>query len=145
VFCLGTLRGGIYALGCAMRPTQTDSRSTSMTHGGDTVIGHFAYRSRLDVICVDGDACLIVGSEMVMKVYVTEFDPANAARTTIRKTRFGEIVRGLRLGAAYAFDESAYSRFYPLALEAGLPVSAADFDASKAEGSRFFTVRVTVA
>jgi hypothetical protein len=114
-----------------------------MTLGGDSVIGYFAYRSRLDVVCVDGDACLIGASEMAMKAYVTEFDSANAAGATIRKTRFREIFRGLRLGAAYAFDESAYSRFYPLALEAGLPVSIADFEAAKADGSRFFTVRLT--
>ena len=116
-----------------------------MTQRDDTVIGFFAYRSRLEVICVNEDACLVAGSKLAMKAYVVELDPANVGRTTIRKTRFGEIVRGLRLGAAYAFDEPAYSRFYPLAREAGLPVALADYAAARVEGLRFLTVRVTVA
>ena len=58
---------------------------------------------------------------------------------TIRKTRFGEIMRGLRLGAAYAFDEASYARFLPLGKAAGLALSDADFSL---HGERFFTVRI---
>jgi len=38
----------------------------------------------------------------------------------IKKTRFGEIVKGLRLGGAYAFDQGSYSRFFDLAKINGL-------------------------
>ncbi len=63
------------------------------------------------------------------------------ARHTIRKTRFGEIMRGLSLGAAYAFDEESYGRFLPLGREAGLALSDADFSRRK---ERFFTVQLTL-
>jgi len=59
-------------------------------------------------------------------------------------TDFGEIMQGLELGAAYAFDKESYARFYPLALEAGLPVAAADFEAQRLKGGGFFTVRLAL-
>ena len=62
-----------------------------------------------------------------MEEYVKELDPKSSKKRTIKKTRFGEIMRGLKLGAAYAFDEDAYNRFYPLAKEVGLDVQSADF------------------
>ena len=114
-----------------------------MIQPNDKVIGYFAYRSKREVVCTEEGACLISGTETAMSAYIREFDPAKASQTTIRKTRFGEILRGLKLGATYAFDETAYSRFYPLARRAGLPVAAADFAKANAEGSRFFTVRLT--
>jgi hypothetical protein len=60
---------------------------------------------------------------------------------TIRKTRLGEILDGVRAGAAYAFDEEAYSGFLPLARAAGLPAVDADFERARSEGRQFFTVR----
>ena len=60
-------------------------------------------------------------------------------RHTIRKTRFGEIMRGLSLGAAYAFDVESYGRFLPLGREVGLALSDADFSRRK---QRFFTVQI---
>jgi hypothetical protein len=50
-----------------------------------------------------------------------------APSLTIKKTRFGEIMRGLRLGAAYCFDEEAYNRFFPLARMEGLNLGPEDF------------------
>jgi hypothetical protein len=50
----------------------------------------------------------------------------------------------LELGGAYAFDRESYARFYPLALEAGIPVEAADFEGQRQQGERFFTVRLAV-
>jgi len=55
---------------------------------------------------------------------------------------FGEILRGLQLGGGYAFDEPSYSRFYPLAIEAGLAVEKADFAQGQKNGQAFFTVRL---
>ena len=104
------------------------------------VIGYFAYFTPTRVVCVDVDACVVSGSSAAMEGYVVELDPAGAARVTVKKTRFGEIMEGLALGAAYAFDKESYARFYPLALEAGLPVAAADFD--ERHEKRFFTVRL---
>jgi len=58
---------------------------------------------------------------------------------TISKTRFGQIMQGLSLGAAYAFDEDSYGRFLPLGRAAGLALADADFGRHK---ERFFTVQV---
>lgn len=113
-----------------------------MTQRDTRVIVFFAYRSSSEVICTDVDACVIAGSEQATRDFVIETDPASARTTTIKKTRFGEILSGLQLGAAYAFDRESYSRFFPLAREAGLPVSQADFEQQDRQGNRFFTVRI---
>ena len=105
------------------------------------VIGYFAYRSRLEVVCTDVDACVIAGSEQGMKEYLAEEFALSSEEATIRKTRFAEIAQGLSVGAAYAFDRESYGRFYPLAKQAGLPVAEADFDHAESLGNRFFTVR----
>ena len=105
------------------------------------VIGYFAYASPMQVVCT-GKACVIAGSEQSMKDYLQEIDPEGAKRRTIRKTRFGEILQGMRLGGAYAFDEESYARFYPLARTEGLNVAEADFKAAHQSGDRFFTVQL---
>ncbi len=106
------------------------------------VIGFFAYASPSEVVCTDGAACVITGSQKSMEAYLKELDPQNIRKHTIKKTRFGEILQGMQLGAAYAFDEDAYKRFYPLAREVGLDVQPADFKRKKLEGLRFFTVQI---
>jgi hypothetical protein len=108
------------------------------------VIGYFAYRSRLEVVCTDVDACVIAGSEQGMKEYLVEEVGQSSEEATIRKTRFAEIAQGLSVGAAYAFDRESYERFFPLARQAGLPVAEADFDDAESKGNRFFTVRLVL-
>ena len=107
------------------------------------VIGYFAFASRRQVVCTDVDACVVAGSDRAMRDYLMEIAPDDCRRATVRKTRFGEIMQGLSLGAAYAFDEDSYSRFYPLAQAAGLPVEPGDFSAAANGGDRFFTVRLS--
>lgn len=102
------------------------------------VIGYFAYCSPFEVIC-DGEACLIAGSEAAMRRYLVISNGKNWDGYTIKKTRFGEILNGMYLGEAYAFDEVSYSRFYPLALEEGLPLCDADFMDSTADEIIFLT------
>jgi hypothetical protein len=110
--------------------------------GRDTkVVGYFAYLSAMQVVCTDVDACVVSGTSRAMEQYVAEVFPTAATKATVKKTRFGEILQGLRLGAAYAFDKESYARFYPLALEAAIPVAAADLDDPRHRGTRFFTVR----
>ncbi len=105
------------------------------------VIGYFARMSPTDVVCTDTDACVVAGSTEAMEQYVGEVSP-ETPRGAVSKTRFGDILRGLHLGGAYAFDKESYARFYPLAREAGLPVQPAQFDPQ--HGRRFFTVRLDV-
>ena len=104
------------------------------------VIGYFAYLSPEQVVCT-GDACVVSGSESSMQNYLKELNPNRTAKPTIRKTRFGEILDGIGLGGAYAFDAEAYTRFYPLAREEGLDVVDAEFESAKKSGDRFFILR----
>jgi len=106
------------------------------------IIGFFAHTSRYEVVGTDGTACIIAGSQKSMEKYLKELDPDNIKKHTIRKTRFGEIMQGILYGAAYAFDEDAYNRFYPLAKAVGLDVQPADFESQKLKGMRFFTVQI---
>lgn len=76
------------------------------------VIGYFSHTSST-VFC-EGDACIIAGSEELMRLYLQKA-PGGAKRDVIKKTRWGEILEGLRRGGAYAFDEESYKRFLHLA------------------------------
>jgi len=108
------------------------------------VIGYFAFASPTEVVCTGdkGDACVISGSVRAMKAFLKEIDPNEQKRHTVKKTRFGEILRGLKLGAAYGFDEESYRKFYPLARKEGLPVKEGNFNEMKDKGFRFFTVQL---
>jgi len=107
-----------------------------MADADSKVIGYFAYSSPQAIVC-SGKACIISGSEDAMRQYVSRM--RSAARHTIRKTRFGQIMQGLSLGAAYAFDEESYGRFLPLGRAAGLALADANFSRHK---ERFFTVQI---
>jgi hypothetical protein len=107
-----------------------------MSSADTKVIGCFAYSSPQAVVC-SGKACVISGSEEAMREYLSRMGAGGPH--TVRKTRFGEIMRGLSLGAAYAFDEESYGRFLPLGRAAGLALGDADFSRHK---ERFFTVQI---
>lgn len=107
-----------------------------MADADTKVIGYFAYASPQAVVC-SGKACVISGSEAAMREYLAGMGADRGH--TVRKTRFGEIMRGLSLGAAYAFDGESYGRFVPLGRAAGLALADADFGKHK---ERFFTVQL---
>jgi|ERR1044071_832302 hypothetical protein len=113
-----------------------------MQSNDSKVIGFFAYRSRAEVVCAEHAACVIAGSEEAMCEYIRELTGLSSNACTIRKTRLGEILNGIAVGAAYAFDEESYSRFLPLARAVGLHPMDADFERARARGQRFFTFRL---
>jgi len=115
-----------------------------MANQNRKVIGYFALASPTEVVCTGdrGDACVISGSVKAMKTFLKEIDPTGQKRHTVKKTRFGEILQGLKLGAAYGFDEESYRKFYPLARKEGLPVEKGNFDEMKDKGFHFFTVQL---
>ena len=115
----------------------------TITNRDTKVIGCFAYLSPTKVVC-DGDACIIAGSESAMKRYLSLSDRETSSKHTIKKTRFGEIMRGMSLGALYAFDEEAYNRFYPLASATGHALKQADFTADHPDEIKFMTVKLNV-
>ena len=90
------------------------------------VIGYLAQRSRTELYC-DGSALVITGSETTLKKMLSIAGVKDPHLYTIRKARFGDILRAMRLGAAYSFDEEAYHRFAPLAEEQGIRGPNADF------------------
>ena len=103
------------------------------------VIGYYAFFPPMDVFC-DGDACVIAGSKEALLRYIGT--DTSSLKSTIRKTRFGEIMEGIGMGGAYAFDEQSYNRFYPLAAKAGLSVGPEDFSGESVTGFHF--VRISV-
>jgi hypothetical protein len=113
-----------------------------MARDDDTrVIGYFGYTPPMHAVC-DGDACVIAGSEARMKRYVEAIVSGSFKETRIKKTRFGEILKGLKLGGAYAFDEEAYNRFHPLAKKAGLPITPQDFSSPSPTGMHFVRIQL---
>ena len=105
------------------------------------VIGYIAIASKTNVICTDVDACVVAGSEAAMKNHIAEIDSEKKFQVTIKKTRFGEIIEGMRLGGKYAFDKDSYSRFYSLGKEIGMLLENPDFDNEEFKG-KFFTVKI---
>ena len=106
------------------------------------VVGYFAYLSPAEVLCSDGNSCIIAGSNISMKKYLKEMIPEGTKNPIIKKTRFGEILAGLKKGAAYAFDEISYKKFYPLALKEKLPINKVNFKEIQSEGKRFVTLQL---
>lgn len=82
------------------------------------IIGYFSFFPTTSTILCDGDACIIAETEQLIKLYEKNMMPDEIS-STIRKTKFSEITRGLELGGAYAFDKGAYARFFPLAQQYG--------------------------
>ncbi len=67
---------------------------SDMARDDDTrVIGYFAYTPPMHAIC-DGDTCIIAGSEAGMKRYVEAMVSGSLKGRRIKKTRFGEILKG---------------------------------------------------
>ncbi len=104
------------------------------------VIGYFAFSSPSEVVC-DGDACVISGSESEMKNFINSISSSTTKKTTIKKTRFSEIIKGMKLGAPYAFDEQSYNRFYPLANKVGFNLKEEDFSVKTETGFHFVVIR----
>jgi len=96
-----------------------------MPERSSAVVGWFACRG-MDAVC-DGDACVIAGSHKAMRVFVSRAAGGDASAFTVKKTSFGEVMTGLKLGSAYSFDEEAYNRFFPLARQEGLGLGPEDF------------------
>ena len=106
------------------------------------VVGYFAYVPPNAVVCT-GRACLVAGSEATMRDYIKESMPDSWQRNVIKKIRFGELLHGMDLGSAYAFDEEAYGRYYALAREEGIPAWETDFEEARARGQRFLMIETT--
>ena len=107
----------------------------------DVVIGFFGFIPPANVVC-DGDACIISGSEKSFRNYLQIANASQPTKINIRRTTFGEVLRGMTLGAAYSFDEEAYGRFYPAAKRASLDVPVANFKTKLGKEIELMSVRI---
>lgn len=103
------------------------------------IIGYFAATTRGDVVC-DGPACIIAGSYKTMKEYLARSKVKPPGKVKIIKTRFGEIVSGMRRGGAYSFDAESYGRFLLLAREEGMGFDDVDFTPDRPGEVKFVTI-----
>lgn len=94
------------------------------------VIGFFAVCD--GQMLLDGDACVVVGSNSSMTAFLATQNPVNplgeAVQFRAKKIRFGAIHSGLEGGGAYAFDREAYERFYPVANNHGYTLDPDQFN-----------------
>jgi hypothetical protein len=98
-----------------------------------TLIGYIAQTSPSTLLC-DGNACIVMGSRFKLKAHLAGNAQTSAVDYTLKKAWSDDILAGLRMGAAYAFDEEAYRLFYPLAQRAGLGLGPEDFSAPPPPG-----------
>ncbi|MBW2599342.1 MAG: hypothetical protein JRC60_04480 [Deltaproteobacteria bacterium] len=91
------------------------------------VVGYFAIQVGTPNIVCDGDACVIAGSQKALNRYIKKMIGQNISDYQIRKTRYGEILQGMRMGGVYTFDSKAYKNFLPLAKADGMPLAEFQF------------------
>ena len=95
------------------------------------MIGYFAIRTGTkDIIC-DGDACVIAGKRKNLEHFIIDLVNDAPEKYTIKRTTLGEIYKGMKMGAAYAFDPEAYDKFSPFARRAGIPTAERYDDSPK--------------
>jgi len=91
-----------------------------MSDRNTKVLGYVAQRPGTpDVVC-DGDSCIVAGSERKMNEYIKAFSNNLSINYQISKARYGHVLKVMKLGGAYSFDEESYSRFYLLACRDGM-------------------------
>lgn len=101
------------------------------------VIGVFAHKG-MRAICIEEDSCLIAGSQEKMEEYIKAQGMENIFQ--IKKTRYGEIKRGMNMGASYSFDEESYERFYKYGKMEGLEIN--EWNKEEAgKGKKYMTIR----
>ncbi|MEW6669921.1 MAG: hypothetical protein AB1512_32325 [Thermodesulfobacteriota bacterium] len=84
------------------------------------VLGYVAQRQGKPEMVCDGDSCVVAGSERKMTDYIKAFSNSPSASYQISKARYGHVMKVMKLGGAYSFDEESYPRFYSLAREDGM-------------------------
>jgi len=101
------------------------------------VIGYIASYSRTQVLFVR-DACLVMGSEKKLLQHISKNVPERKANATLKKNRFGEIVRSMSYGEKIIFDEEAFNRFYTLGKQIGLPIADPSSEKNGKSGPVFY-------
>lgn len=92
----------------------------------------------------EGKAMVVAGSESSLKSYIGDTsDESEITKYTIKKTRFGDIMKGLDLGGEYAFDRESYNRFLPLFKKMGFSGEDNVFNNDMSKDDVFIIVKPT--
>ncbi len=109
-----------------------------MPKNDKNVVGYYAIHPPQDILC-DGDACIVAGTQSALNNYIKSIAEPNIEFDK-RKTSLSEILEGMAIGGAYAFDEKAYKIFYPLANKYGFNLKPEQFPPTET-GRHFVVVR----
>ena len=91
-----------------------------MSNKESKVLGFIAQRMGTVNLLCEEDSAIVAGSEKKMRGYIESVEnKLGHSAYEIKKARYGHVLKCLKLGAAYSFDEESYSRFYPLAKDEG--------------------------
>ena len=120
---------------------KVDARTARPEDRGSRVLGFFAHAGPGEVFRFE-EACVVAGSRERLRACLATHPTLRNASLTLAKIRFADVRAALDAGAAYAFDEEAFERFAPLALDAGIDV-AETFPAG--EPDTFSFVKVALA
>lgn len=104
----------------------------------DPLIGYVA-TTGTTMLC-KGTACVVAGSKKQMARFVQDTHEEDRALFRIEPARFLHIVRCYSQGGAYAFDETAYRRFYEPGRKMGLPLPEPDFSNTDSSQVELITV-----
>lgn len=104
------------------------------------VIGVFAHQG-MNAVCIEGNSCLIAGSQEKMEEYFKLHGVENKHDINIKKTRYGEIKQGMELGGSYSFDEESYERFYKYGKMDKLKLKEWDKEEAN-KGKKYITLRL---
>jgi len=96
-----------------------------MSQKDKEVIGYLAVHQSQGFLC-DGEACIIAGSESTMRSYIKSLSE-QAHKFQVKEVLFGGILKGMSVEGLYAFDETSYGRFLPLANKNGFTLTKQDF------------------
>lgn len=91
----------------------------------DPLIGYVA-TTGTTMLC-KGTACIVAGSKEQMARFVQDTSEEDRGLFRIEPARFSHIASVYMVGDAYAFDETAYRRFYELGRIMGLPLPKPHF------------------
>ena len=100
-----------------------------MKDHSNKVIGYFAIRKGSANMLCDGDALVIAGSLQLMTRYISKLSDDKPSGYKVKKTRYAEIMQGMKLGGVYTFDKVAFNKFLPVLKSEGNAVAEFEFAA----------------
>lgn len=89
-----------------------------MSNPEDKIVGYVALHPSLTMYC-DNSACIVAGTQSALNKYLKSDFPEVSVFEK-RKTKFYEVIEGMEMGGAYAFDKESFKIFKRLAKQLNL-------------------------